>query len=126
VRINDSETLAELQALYPQYEAALVQNDIEKLTQMFWSSNHTVRMGLAENLYGIDEIAAFRKGRPTANLARIVHRLDIITFGRDFGSITLEFERTQDGKLVRGRQSQAWVRLPEGWRIVAAHVSLLP
>jgi hypothetical protein len=126
VRINDSETLAELQALYPQYEAALVQNDIEMLTQMFWSSNHTVRMGLAENLYGIDEIAAFRKGRPTANLARAVHRLDIITFGRDFGSVTLEFERTQDGKHVRGRQSQVWVRLPEGWRIVAAHVSLLP
>jgi len=74
----------------------------------------------------IDEIAAFRKGRPPANLARNVRRLDIVTFGRDYGSITLEFERNVDGKTVRGRQSQVWVRLPEGWRIVAAHVSVLP
>lgn len=126
MRINDPETIAELQALYPQYEAALVENDVEKLTAMFWSSAHAVRMGLAENLYGIVEIAAFRKGRSPANLARTVNRLDIVTFERDFGSITLEFERTVDSKLVRGRQSQVWVRLPEGWRIVAAHVSLLP
>jgi len=124
--INASETVAELRALYPQYEAALVENDISTLTSMFWSSEYAVRMGLAENLYGIDEIAAFRKGRSPANLARTVRRLDIVTFGRDFGSITLEFERMVDERLIRGRQSQVWVRLPEGWRIVAAHVSLIP
>jgi len=72
-------------------------------------------LGITENLHGIDEIAAFRKGRPPANLARNVRRLDIVTFGRDYGSITLEFERNVDGKTVRGRQSQVWVRLPEGW-----------
>jgi hypothetical protein len=83
-------------------------------------------MGPAENLYGIDEIAAFRKGRSPVNLARSIRRLDIVTFGRDFGSVTLEFERSVEGKLVRGRQSQLWARLPEGWRIVSAHVSLLP
>jgi len=124
--INDAETVAELRALYPQYEAALVGNDVSTLTAMFWSSEHAVRMGLAENLYGIEEIAAFRKGRSPANLARTVRRLDIVSFGRDFGSITLEFERTVEERLVRGRQSQVWVRLPEGWRIVAAHVSLIP
>jgi Protein of unknown function (DUF3225) len=124
--INDPGIVAELQALYPQYEAALVGNDIETLTGLFWNSPHAVRMGLAENLYGIDEIVAFRKGRSPVNLARSIQRLDIATFGRDFGSITLEFERTVDGKLVRGRQSQAWARLPEGWRIVSAPVSLLP
>ncbi len=124
--INDPETVAELQALYPRYEAALLGNDVETLTALFWSSPHAVRMGLAENLYGIDEIVAFRKGRPPANLARQIQRLDITAFGRDFGSITVEFERTVDGKLVRGRQSQVWARLPEGWRIVSAHVSLLP
>ena len=124
--INDAETVAELRALYPLYEAALVGNDVSTLTSMFWSSSHAVRMGLAENLYGIDEIAAFRKGRSPANLARSVRRLDIVTFGRDFGSITLEFERTVEERLVRGRQTQVWVRLPEGWRIVAAHVSLIP
>jgi len=124
--INDPETVAELRALYPRYEAALVGNDVSTLTAMFWSSRYAVRMGLAENLYGIDEIAAFRKGRSPANLARTVQRFDIVTFGPDFGSITLEFERTVEGRTVRGRQSQVWVRLPEGWRIVAAHVSLIP
>ena len=126
MHINDPEIVAELQALYPRYEAALVGNDVETLTDLFWSSPYAMRMGLTENLYGIDEIVAFRKGRSPVNLARSIRRLDIVTFGRDFGSITLEFERTVDGKLVRGRQSQVWARLPEGWRIVAAHVSLLP
>jgi len=126
MEINDPETVAELRALYPQYETALVTNDAETLTCMFWASPHVMRFGIAENLYGMDEIAAFRKGRPGVNLARNVIRLDIVTFGRDYGSITLEFERNVDGKTVRGRQSQVWVRLPEGWRIVAAHVSVLP
>ena len=126
MRINDPETVAELRALYAQYETALVTNDAETLTRMFWASPHVTRFGITENLHGIDEIAAFRKSRPSANLVRNVRRLDIVTFGRDTGSITLEFERTVDGKMVSGRQSQAWVRLPEGWRIVAAHVSILP
>jgi hypothetical protein len=123
--INDPETVAELKALYPSYENALVANDIETLTALFWNSPHSMRFGIAENLYGIDEIAAFRKGRSPINLPRTIRRLDVVTFGRDFGSITLEFERNVDGKILRGRQSQVWVRLPEGWRIVSAHVSLL-
>jgi 1-carboxybiuret hydrolase subunit AtzH-like protein len=126
MRINDPETVAELRALYPQYERALVTNEAETLTRMFWASPHVIRFGITENLYGIDEIAAFRKGRAPANLARNVRRLDIVAFGRDYGSITLEFERDVDGKIVRGRQNQVWVRLLEGWRIVAAHVSILP
>ena len=125
MRINDPEIVAELQALYPKYEAALVSNDTETLTQMFWASPHAMRFGVTENLYGIEEIDAFRKGRSSANLARTVRRLDIVTFGRDFGSITLEFERTVNGKIILGRQSQVWVRFPEGWRIVSAHVSVL-
>jgi len=125
MQINDPETVAELQVLYPKYETALVTNDADTLTRMFWASPHVMRFGITENLYGIDEIDAFRKGRPPANLARTVRRLDIVTFGRDYGSITLEFERDVNGKIVRGRQSQVWVRLPEGWRIVAAHVSIL-
>jgi 1-carboxybiuret hydrolase subunit AtzH-like protein len=126
LQINDPKTAAELQSLYPQYETALVTNDVEALTRLFWASPHTVRFGVTENLHGFDEIAAFRAGRPPVNLAREVRRLDIVTFGRDFGSITLEFERNVQGRAVLGRQSQTWVRLPEGWRIVAAHVSLLP
>src|ERR1700687_566557 len=126
MRINDPEIVAELRALYTQYEKALVTNDAATLTRMFWASPHVARFGITENLHGIEEIAAFRKGRSPANLARNVRRLDIVTFGRDYGSITLEFEREVDGKIARGRQSQGWVRLTEGWRIVAAHVSILP
>ena len=124
--INDPEVIAELGALYPQYEQALVTNDVEKLVAMFWAGPQVMRFGSAENLYGPEELEAFRKARPATNLARTVKRLDIVSFGRDFASITLEFERMSNIATVRGRQSQAWVRLPEGWRIVQAHVSLLP
>lgn len=126
MQINDADVIAELKSLYADYETALVSNDAETLTKMFWASPHAMRFGVTENLYGADEIAAFRKGRAPANLARTVRRLDIVAFGRDFGSVTLEFERVVNGKTISGRQSQVWVRLPDGWRIVAAHVSLLP
>jgi hypothetical protein len=123
--INDPETHRELSQLYPLYEKALMDNDVETLTQMFWASPLVMRFGATENLYGIDEIEAFRKARPAVGLARKVTRLDIVTFGRDFGSVTLEFERESAGKLIRGRQSQVWTRFAEGWRIVAAHVSVI-
>jgi hypothetical protein len=119
--INDPDVIAELRELYPQYETALVSNDVEKLVEMFWADPHAMRFGATENLYGYKEISEFRKGRTPANLARTVTRLDIVSFGKDFASITLEFERGAQ----RGRQSQTWVRFPHGWRIVAAHVSLI-
>jgi hypothetical protein len=124
--INDPSTHAELAALYPLYEAALVNNDVPTLTAMFWDSPHAIRLGAGENLYGTAEIEAFRKSRPSVGLARRQVRLEIVTFGTDYGSITLEFERDTPNGLVRGRQSQVWVRFPEGWRIVQAHVSILP
>lgn len=125
MQINDPQVVAELRELYPKYEAALMANDAETLTRMFWASPHAMRFGVTENLYGIAEIEAFRKGRSPVNLARTVKRLDVVTLGRDFGSVTLEFERIANGKTISGRQSQVWVRLPEGWRIVSAHVSML-
>jgi hypothetical protein len=124
--INLPEVLAELRELYPRYEQALVSNDVEALVSMFWASPEVMRFGVTENLYGHDELEAFRKSRPAANLDRRVKRLDIVTFGRDLGSITLEFERDSPRGILRGRQSQVWVRFAEGWRIVSAHVSLLP
>jgi hypothetical protein len=119
--VNDPETVRELQELYPEYERALVENDVDMLTRMFWASPEVMRFGAGENLYGTEEIEAFRASRPSTGLARSVTRLDVVTFGKDYGSITLEFARGE----VRGRQSQVWVRFDEGWRIVAAHVSLL-
>ncbi len=124
--INDPEIVAELAELYPRYESALVNNDAETLTAMFWNSEHALRFGATENLHGYEEISAFRKARPPVNLARTINRLDIVTFGRDFGSITVEFSREISGHSVNGRQSQCWVRFSEGWRIVSAHVSILP
>ncbi len=125
MQINDPATVAELRQLYPLYEAALVNNDVATLTAMFWASPHAIRLGAGENLYGVDEIEAFRKSRPVANLSRRMGRLEVVTFGKDFGSITLEFERDTPAGITHGRQSQVWVRLPEGWRIVSAHVSIL-
>jgi hypothetical protein len=126
MNINDPEVIAELEDLYPEYETALVSNDVGKLVEMFWASPWAVRFGATENLYGIDEIRAFRQGRPAVNLARQVKELRIRSFGKDFASITLEFERVVEGRLLNGRQSQTWVRFPQGWRIVSAHVSALP
>jgi hypothetical protein len=124
--INDPNVIAELSALSLRYEQALVTNDVDTLVNMFWDSPRVMRFGVSENIYGTAELEAFRKARPAANLARMVTRLDIVSFGRDVASITLEFERNVSDGAVRGRQSQTWVRMPEGWRIVSAHVSLLP
>jgi hypothetical protein len=124
--INDPDTVAELRELYPRYEHALVTNDVDTLMNMFWTSPYVARFGPSESLYGIGEIEAFRKGRSPVNLARTITRLEIVAFGKDFASITVAFEREIGGQVTRGRQSQTWVRLPEGWRIVFAHVSLLP
>jgi hypothetical protein len=120
--INDPDVIAELQDLYHRYEHALVSNDVEKLVEMFWADPHVMRFGVTENLYGHKEIDAFRQVRPAINMVREVLRLDIVSFSKDFASITLEFKRGTQ----HGRQSQAWVRFSHGWRIVSAHVSLMP
>ena len=122
VEINRPDVLAEVRALCARYEAALVGNDVAVLDELFWRSESTLRYGATENLYGYDAIAAFRAARPAVNLARRVTRSVITTFGEDFATANIEFERA--GSARQGRQSQTWVRLPEGWRIVAAHVSL--
>lgn len=121
--IDDPETLAELTALAERYEIALGTNDLATLDAMFWQSPQVVRLGVGENLYGIEEIAAFRAARPGGSPSRNVLRTTITSFGRDFGTINVEFQRVGGGPI--GRQSQSWVRMPEGWRIVSAHVSLM-
>ncbi len=121
--INHPETLAEVTAAFARYEAALVSNDVAVLDALFWNSPHTLRYGVGENLYGFAKIQAFRAGRPAQGLARDVLRTVITTYGRDMATANIEFQRVGGNKT--GRQSQTWVRLPEGWRVVAAHVSLL-
>lgn len=121
MQINLPEVVEEVRAAFMAYEKALVENDVEALDGFFWADDRVLRYGLGENLYGHKEIAAFRAGRPTIDLSRELTRVAITTFGRDFATANCEYRRTQSGK--RGRQSQSWVRLSEGWRIVAAHVS---
>jgi hypothetical protein len=121
--INTPDVLAEVQAVFQRYEDALVNNRVEVLDELFWTSPLTVRYGAAENLYGIEEIRAFRQARPAAGLARALRRTVITTYGRDHATAMTEFVRAGSTKV--GRQSQTWVRLPEGWRVVAAHVSVV-
>jgi Protein of unknown function (DUF3225) len=124
--INLSEVVAELRELYPRYEQALTSNDIDTLVSMFWAAPQVMRFGVTENLYGHQELEAFRKSRPATNLMRTLTRLEIVSFGHDFASITVEFQRDTPKGITQGRQSQTWVRFKIGWRIVSAHVSLLP
>lgn len=121
--INLPDVLAEVQAVFARYEDALVNNRVDVLDELFWASAHTVRYGAAENLYGIDEIRAFRNARPAQGLARTLTRTVITTYGRDAATAMTEFRR--DGSPRIGRQSQTWLRLPQGWRVVAAHVSVI-
>ncbi len=113
---------AEMEAAFARYEQALTGNDVAALGALFWQDARTVRYGATENLYGAAEIAAFRAARSPAGLARRLERTVITTYGRDFATACTLFRRGP-GKV--GRQTQSWVRLPEGWRVVAAHVSVI-
>lgn len=121
--INLPAVLAELTAVFERYEDALVHNRVDVLDELFWPSALTVRYGVGENLYGIEAIRAFRAARPSAGLARTLSNTVLTTYGRDFGTAMTEFRREASAKT--GRQSQTWVRFPAGWRVVAAHVSLM-
>ena len=121
--INLPHIHAEVSAVFARYEDALVHNKIDVLDELFWASAHTVRYGVAENLVGIEAIRAFRIARPSVGLMRALQHTVITTYGHDFATAMTEFKRDGGNKL--GRQSQTWVRLPHGWCVVAAHVSLI-
>jgi hypothetical protein len=122
--VNDPEALAEVKALFEAYERALVGNDVEALDGFFLASDKAIRYGGGENLYGIDDIRAFRSARSPVGLERALERTQITTYGRDLAIAATLFRRSSaPGKI--GRQMQTWVRFAEGWRIVAAHVSLI-
>lgn len=121
--INIPEIVAEVTAAHDRYDQALMENKVEILDEMFWVSPHTLRYGITENLYGHDQIAGFRKARAGANFDRDVRKVTITTYGRDFATTNIEFTRAPSERI--GRQSQTWLRTGEGWRIVAAHVSMM-
>jgi hypothetical protein len=118
------DVLAEVTAQFARYEAALVSNDVAVLDELFRADRRSLRYGVGENLYGYDEIMAFRAARSPIGLGRKTARTLITTYGRDAAVASTLFYREQlVGKV--GRQMQTWVRFPEGWRIVAAHVSII-
>lgn len=121
--VNDPAVLAEVTALVDAYEAALMSNDVEALDGAFWNSAHTVRLGVAENLWGFAEIAAFRVGRAGGSPPRTRLRTEVTTFGSDFAVANVEFRRDDTGKI--GRQSQTWIRTEDGWKVASAHVSIM-
>jgi hypothetical protein len=121
--INDPTVLSEVTDAVDAYEAALMSNDVEALDGAFWNSAHTVRLGVAENLWGFDEIAAFRVGRAGGSPPRTRLRTEITTFGSDFAVANVAFRRDDTGKI--GRQSQTWIRTADGWKVASAHVSLM-
>jgi hypothetical protein len=114
VIINDPSTLAEVTEAFARYERALMENDLATLDALFWNSPQTLRYGVGENLYGFDAIREFRAQRPGGSPPRVLRNTVITTYGTDFAT----------AKQI-GRQSQCWARMPEGWRIVAAHVSMM-
>jgi hypothetical protein len=118
------DVVAEVSAAFERYEKALVTNNIQVLDELFRMDDRTIRYGIAENLYGHKEVAAFRAGRLPVNLMRSRSRTVITTYGRDYAVASTLFHRESlPGKI--GRQMQSWVRFPQGWRIVAAHVSII-
>ena len=123
MQINIPDVLAEVTRECERYERALVSNDVTVLDELFCNSPHTLRYGVTENLYGYEAICQFRASRPAQGLERTVLKNTITTYGRDFATANVEFQRL--GSRKPGRQSQTWVRMPEGWRVVVAHVSLL-
>jgi hypothetical protein len=122
--VDDPQTRAEVEALFRDYERALVANDVAVLDRFFRDGAETIRYGVGENLYGVEAIRAFRAARSPAGLARELERTQITTYGRDFAIAATLFRRDNAPGRI-GRQMQCWVRFPEGWRIVAAHVSVI-
>jgi hypothetical protein len=123
LEVNNAEAVAELTAAFEAYERALIGNDIEGLNSLFWESPLTLRYGVRELLYSHAEIAKFRRDRGPVDQRRTLRNTRITTFGRDFGTANTEYVPFGTERI--GRQSQTWIRTPQGWKIVAAHVSIL-
>ncbi|GGO62967.1 Protein of unknown function [Roseovarius pacificus] len=123
MEIDNPETIAEVKDAFARYEAALGINDLTVLRELFWDNMRTLRYGPKEILHGADQIHAFRAGRPDVSRPRRLFNTMITTFGDRFAVANTECQYENDSRHCR--QSQTWVKMPEGWRIVAAHVSFL-
>jgi hypothetical protein len=121
--VNQAEVVASLNAAFDAYEAALIRNDVAVLDAFFWYDDSTVRYGVAENLYGGEQIRQYRMSCAAVHPERRIVRRVTTSFGENFGTVSVEFSAPDTERI--GRQMQTWIRFPQGWRVVAAHVSLL-
>ncbi len=124
MEINIPEVVAEVTAAFERYEKALNANDTQVLDATFWNDPRVVRYSITDNAYGFEAIHASRLARAKTDMRRTISNTVITTFGRNLATANTEFERVESGR--RGRQSQTWARIPEGWRVVSAHVSFMP
>lgn len=122
--IDDPRVLTELHAVFEDYERALMSNDVEALNAFFWADARVTRYGIADRQWGIAELQAYRAATPAPNFTRTLHHLKLHAFGPDLAVAQVEFLRSDTP--LRGFQTQTWARLPQGWKIVAAHVSMIP
>jgi ketosteroid isomerase-like protein len=123
--LNRPEVVAEVRAAFERYERDLVANDVEALVGWFWDDHRAVRLGIDEELYGFDAIAAYRRGQAQATPPRTLRNTVITTFGDDLATVDTEFcpDGGPKSSAAVGRQSQHWMRTPDGWRVTSAHVS---
>ena len=124
MEINVPDVVAEVTAVFERYEKAINANDVAVLDALFWNDPRVIRYSLTDNAYGYEAIHASRLARPKSDLQRTLSNTVITTFGRDLATANTEYRRVESGR--HGRQSQTWVRMPEGWRVVSAHVSFMP
>ena len=122
LEINRPAVVAEVADMFQRYEKALMGNDVATLNEIFWDSPHTIRFGLAEQAYGHAAIAGVRAARDPKDIARTLTRVVITSYGNDFATASCEYRRNNSGRF--GRQMQTWLRTDDGWRVVAAHVTL--
>ena len=121
--VNAPDAVASVTYAFETYEKALLDNELDVLDGYFWSSEFTDRFGVAENLYGADAIEAYRRQCQPVGPGRTLHGTVVTTFGDTFATVSTQF---RDGETDNfGRQMQTWVRFAEGWKVVAAHVSLM-
>lgn len=122
--LNQPDTLAEVQALFSAYEDALMRNDRAALNAFFWSHPAVTRYGIADRQWGHEELVRYRAEVPDPDFTRVLHGVRVSTFGTDTAVVMCEFRRSDTP--LHGFQTQTWMRLPEGWKIVSAHVSMVP
>ena len=123
IAINRPDTVARVQEAFDTYEKALLKNDLDVLDGYFWTSEFTVRFGVAENLYGAEAIAAYRRQCRPVGPGRLLHGTVVTTFNDEFATVSTQFRDGETDNI--GRQMQTWVQFPDGWKVVAAHVSIM-